>query len=84
MAKKRDESLELQYSSNDSSYPCIKCIKNEEVGGKSLNEIQIFHLTIGLLNIQVLTLKRDICVAIPESGGRFLKESLVKKKMVFV
>lgn len=75
--------LNFKWSSNDSSCPCIKCIKNEEVGGKSLNEVQVFHLTVKLLNIQVFTTKRDIVTATSESGGGFLKENFVKKNVVF-
>lgn len=58
-----------------------KVHKNEEVGGKSLNEIQVFNLK--QLNIHIFTLKRDIGVSTSESGCGFSKESLVKKKMVF-
>lgn len=76
--------LNFKCSSNDSSCPCIKHIKNEEVGGKSLSEIQVFNLTVKPLNIQVFALKRDIGVATSESGGRFLKESLAKKRMAFI
>lgn len=49
--------LNFKCSSNDSSCPCIKCIKNEKVGGKCLSEVQVFHLTAKLLNIQVFTVK---------------------------
>lgn len=75
--------LVLKCSSNDSSCPCIKCIKNEEAGGKSLNEVQVFHLTVKLLNIQVFTMKRASGTATSEYGGGFWKENFVKKKMVF-
>lgn len=75
--------LVLKCSTNDSSCPCIKCIKNEEAGGKLLNEVQVFHLMMKLLNIQVFTMKRGIGTATSESEGGFQKENLVKKKMVF-
>lgn len=72
--------LNFKCSSNDSSCPCIKCIENEEVGSKSLSEVQVFHLTAKLLNIQVFTVKRDIGAATSESEGGYLKENFAKKK----
>lgn len=61
-----------------------KVHKNEEVGTKSLNEIQVFHLIVKLLNIHIFTLKKDIGVSTSESECGFLKENLVKKEMAFV
>lgn len=48
-----------------------------------MNEVQVFHLMVKLLNIQVFTMKRGIGTATSESEGGFQKENLVKKKMVF-
>lgn len=72
--------LNFKCISNDSSCPCIKCIKNEEVGGKSLNEVQVFHLTVKLLNIHVFTMKGDTGMATSEREGGFLNENFAKKK----
>ena len=79
----RDESLKFQVQFQWQFMSLHKVYKNEEVGGKSLNAVQVFHLTVKLLNIQVFTMKRDIGVATSKSGGGFLKENFAKKKKVF-
>lgn len=63
----------LKCHSNDSPCPCIKCIKNEEIKYEFLNEVQVFHLTVKLLNIQVFTTKKGIGTA-NESGTNYLKK----------
>jgi len=64
--------LNFKRGSSGGSCPFIKCIENEEVGGKSLNEVQVFNLTVKLLNIQLFTMTRDIGVATSESGKWYL------------
>lgn len=72
--------LVLKCSTNDSSCPCIKCIKNEEAGGKLLNEVQVFHLMVKLLNIQVFTMKRGIGTATSESEGKLSEGKFSEEK----